>query len=243
MKQTLDPRMQYIARDYWVNPDKPSERIDVTDGVVAQIGLIGVGPGKYNYDDYLGSINVAVDGHGTVSVPNNGQKAQLADWMITNDAPYLHLTYAEVEFLLAEATERWGLNLGSDASTLYKNGMAAACQQLSLFKGGPVLTNTQIQDFQTNNPLQPGKEIEQIDTQLWVALLLNGPEAYANWRRTGFPQLTPAITAESTTTTIPRRFEYPLTETEQNATNIAAAIANIPGGVDDWTARVWWDKQ
>lgn len=243
MKQTLDPRMQYIARDYWVNPDKPSERIDVTDGVVAQIGLIGVGPGKYNYDDYLGNINVAVDGHGTVAIPNNGQKAQLADWMITNDAPYLHLTYAEVEFLLAEATERWGLNLGGDASTLYKNGMAAACQQLSLFKGGRVLTDTQIHDFQTNNPLQAGKEIEQIDTQLWVALLLNGPEAYANWRRTGFPELAPAITAESTTTTIPRRFEYPLTETEQNAKNIAVAIANIPGGIDDWTARVWWDKQ
>jgi hypothetical protein len=242
MKGTNDPRLQYIARDYWVNPDKPSERIDVTDGVKAQIGLIGVGPGKYNYDDFLGAINVDVAGHGTVSVPNNGQKAQLADFLITNDAPFLHLTYAEVEFLLAEATQRWGLSLGVDAKTHYQNGMAAACQQLSLFKGGPVLTPAQIQQFQTDNPLIPGKELQLIDTQLWVALLLNGPEAYANWRRTGFPALTPAITAESTTTTIPRRFEYPLTETEQNSINIAKAVAAL-GGKDDWTARVWWDKQ
>jgi hypothetical protein len=243
MKQTNDPRLGYIARDYWVNPDNPAERIDVTDGVTAQIGLIGVGPGKYNYDDYLGDINVAVAGHGVVPIPNNGQKAQLADWMITNDAPFLHLTYAEVEFLLAEATERWGLSLGSDANTLFKNGMAAACQQLSLFNGGPVLTDAQIQQFQTDNPLIPGKEIQMIDTQLWVALLLNGPEAYANWRRTGYPALTPAITTESTTTTIPRRFEYPLTETEQNAANVKIAVAAIGGGVDDWTARVWWDQQ
>jgi hypothetical protein len=234
--------LQYIARDYWVNPDKPSERIDITDGVKAQVGIIGVGPGKYNYDDFLGAINVAVAGHGTVSVPNNGQKAQLADWMITNDAPYLHLTYAEVEFLLAEATIRWGLNFGADAATLYKNGMAAACQQLSLFKGGPLFTDAQIQQFQTDNPLAPGKELQMIDTQLWAALLLNGPEAYANWRRTGFPVLTPAITGESTTTTIPRRFEYPLTETEQNSANIAKAVAAL-GGKDDWTARVWWDAQ
>ncbi|MCR8556701.1 SusD/RagB family nutrient-binding outer membrane lipoprotein [Mucilaginibacter sp. BJC16-A38] len=242
MKGTNDPRLQYIARDYWVNPDKPSERIDVTDGVKAQIGLIGVGPGKYNYDDYLGSINVDVAGHGTVSVPNNGQKAQLADFLITNDAPYLHLTYAEVEFLLAEATQRWGLSLGADAATHYHNGMAAACQQLALFKNGPVITDAQIQQFKTDNPLAPGKELQMIDTQLWAALLLNGPEAYAEWRRTGFPVLVPAVTAESTSTTTPRRFEYPLTETEQNSANIAKAITAL-GGTDDWNARVWWDKQ
>jgi hypothetical protein len=241
MKNTNDPRLQYIARDYWVNPNKPSERIDVTDGVKAQTGLVGVGPGKYNYDDFLGAINVDVPGHGTVSVPNNGQKAQLANFLITNDAPYLHLTYAEVEFLLAEATQRWGLSLGADAKTHYQNGMAAACQQLSLFKDGPVLTAAQIQQFQTDNPLAPGKELQMIDTQLWVALLLNGPEAYANWRRTGFPLLIPAVTGESTTTTIPRRFEYPLTETEQNSVNITKAVAAL-GGKDDWTARVWWDK-
>jgi hypothetical protein len=242
MKSTNDPRLQYIARAYWVNPDKPSERLDVTDGVKAQVGIIGVGPGKYNYDDYLGAINVDLGGGRVVQVPNNGQKVQLANWMITNDAPFFHITYAETELLLAEATQRWGLSLGANASTHFQNGVSAAMKQLAEFKGGPVLTDTQIQNFKTDNPLAPGNELKQIDTQLWVALLLNGPEAYANWRRTGFPVLAPAITAESTAATTPRRFEYPLTETEQNLTNINKAIALIPGGQDDWTARVWWDK-
>jgi len=245
MNSTLDPRLQYIARVYWVpNPaDVLSPRIDITDSVTAQIPLTGVDAGHYVYDVYLNPLNINIPGYGLVSVPSDSQKAQLGDWMVTNDAPYLHLTYAETEFLLAEATMRWGLSLGVDAKTHYQNGMAAACQQLSLFKGGPVLTDTQIQQFQINNPLIPGKELQQIDTQLWVALLLNGPEAFANWRRTGFPVLTPAITAESTTTTIPRRFEYPLTEAEQNSANLNKAVAAIGGGIDTWTARVWWDVQ
>ena len=244
MSDANDPRLVPIARNYWVNPDKPSERLDVSDALrVAGVGIIGVGPGKYNYDDFLGAVNVNLGNGRIVQVPNNGQKVQLANWMITNDAPYFHITYAETELLLAEANQRWNLNLGVTAKTHYENGVAAAMKQLALFKGGPVITDTQIQNFRTDNPLAPGKELQAIDTQLWIALLLNGPEAYANWRRTGFPDLKTATNGESTSLTIPRRFEYPLTETEQNATNINKAIAAIEGGIDDWTKHVWWDKQ
>jgi hypothetical protein len=246
MSDANDPRLGLIARNYWVNPDKPSERIDISDALRSRptpYPIKGVDPGKYNYDDFLGAENVDLGGGRVVQVPNNGLKVQLANWMITNDAPYFHITYAETELLLAEASQRWGLSLGVDAKTHFENGVGAAMKQLALFKGGPVITDTQIQSFKTDNPLAPGNELKAIDTQLWIALLLNGPEAYANWRRTGFPVLTPAITAESTAATTPRRFEYPLTETEQNATNINKAIAAIDGGVDDWTKRVWWDKQ
>jgi hypothetical protein len=244
LRDANDPRLTPIARNYWVNPDKPSERIDVSDALRAKgVPITGVGPGKYNYDDFLGAVEVDLGGGRLVQVPNNGLKVQLANWMITNDAPYFHITYAETELLLAEANQRWNLNLGVNAKTHYENGVAAAMKQLALFKGGPVITDTQIQDFRTNNPLAPGKELQAIDTQLWIALLLNGPEAYASWRRTGYPDLPNAKNAESTAATTPRRFEYPLTETEQNASNINKAIANIEGGIDDWTKRVWWDKQ
>ena len=132
--------------------------------------------------------------------------------------------------------------MGGNAKTLYEKGLEAACTQLSLFPNGPVLNSTQIQNFKQDNQLAPGKELQTIDNQIWVALLMNAPEAYANWRRTGYPDLTPAITAESTTTTIPRRFEYPLSEREQNAANIEKALTAL-GGKDDWTGRVWWDKE
>jgi hypothetical protein len=242
MSNSNDPRLNYIARAYWVNPTKLSDRLDVTEQVKAQVGLLGVGPGKYNYDDFLGAINIDYPGRGTLSVPNGGQKVQLADFLVRSDAPYFHMTYAEVEFLLAEANTRWGLTLGGDAKAHYNKGLEAACKQLALYPTGPVLSGTEIQKFQQDNQLAPGRELQMIDTQIWIALLLNGPEAYANWRRTGFPALVPGPTAESDVTTIPRRFEYPLTEREQNAANIAKAIAAL-GGKDDWTGRVWWDKQ
>jgi hypothetical protein len=242
MKATNDPRLNYIPRAYWVNPDKLTDRLDVTAQVKAQVGLIGVGPGKYNYDDFLGPINIDYPGRGTLSVPNGGQKVQLADFMIRSDAPYFHMTYAEVEFLLAEANTRWGLTLGGTAKQHFENGLEAACLQLSLYPTGPTLTAAEIQKFKQDNQLAPGKELQQIDTQIWIAQLMNGPEAYATWRRTGFPILVPGITAESDVTTIPRRFEYPLTEREQNSANIAAAITAL-GGKDTWTAHVWWDKQ
>jgi hypothetical protein len=242
MSDNNDPRLNYIPRAYWVNPDKLTDRLDVTTQVRAQVGLIGVGPGKYNYDDFLGPINIDYPGRGTLSVPNGGQKVQLADFMVRSDAPYFHMTYAEVEFLLAEANTRWGLTLGGTAKQHFENGLEAACAQLALYPTGPTLTAAEIQKFKQDNQLAPGKELQQIDTQIWIAQLMNGPEAYATWRRTGFPILVPGVTVESDVTTIPRRFEYPLTEREQNSANIAAAITAL-GGKDTWTAHVWWDKQ
>jgi len=242
LKATNDPRLKYMIRCYQDNVYKPFNRTDITDQVKAQVGITGVNRGSYIWDDWANSFNIDIPSVGPYTVSNNEQKAQFANFLIRNNAPFMHITYAEVEFLLAEATQRWGLDLGGTVSQHFAKGLTAACQQLSYFPGGPTLTGSEINDFITGNPLQPGKELEMINTQLWIALFLNGPEAFANWRRTGFPKLTPAITAESTTSSIPRRFEYPLSEHEQNATNIQSAITAL-GGDDDWTKRVWWDKE
>jgi hypothetical protein len=158
-----------------------------------------------------------------------------------NNAPFLHLTYAEVELLLADASVRLGLTLGADAATHYQKGVEAAMKQLSLYPGGPVIPDAEIADFLTSNPLQPGTELKQINNQLWIALMLNGPELFANWRRSGYPELVATPNNESTSLTIPRRFQYPLSEKEQNKVNVQAAIDRI--GEDDWLKRVWWDKE
>lgn len=81
-----------------------------------------------------------------------------------------------------------------------------------------------------------------INEQLWIALLLNGPEAFANWRRTGFPALKPSTNYDSSVQTTPRRFEYPIYELEQNAANAAAAVTALGPGGNSWLNRVWWDK-
>lgn len=240
--KTNDPRLKNMIRCYTEINSKPFDRIDVTDLVVAEIGYVGVKPASYSYNDWLNPLPVQIPGFGEKRLTNAEQKAEFANYLIKSDAPFLHFTHAEVEFLLAEANIRFGLNMGGDAKSHYEKGIAAAMKQLSLFQGAPPITETQVMNFINSNKLIPGKEIEMINEQLWLALIFNGQEAYANWRRTDFPKLIPGVMAESNSKEIPRRLEYPLEETEQNAANVAKAVQAL-GGLDDWTKRVWWDKQ
>ncbi len=242
LRNTNDPRLAHIARYYIDLPYRPFARVDITEQVRAVVGITGVNPTDYVWDDWKNSFTIEVPGVGTHTVTNNEQKAQLANFLIRNDAPFFHQTYAEVEFLLAEATLRFGAGFGGDAQAHYRNGVRAALQQLSLFPEGPAFTETQITDFIQSVPLLPGRELEVINTQLWIALFLNGPEAYANWRRSGYPVLPSSVNGESNSNTTPRRFEYPLSEQEQNGVNYQAAVERL-GGNNSWNGRVWWDAE
>ncbi|WP_257092243.1 SusD/RagB family nutrient-binding outer membrane lipoprotein [Sphingobacterium sp. E70] len=80
--------------------------------------------------------------------------------------------------------------------------------------------------------------------QYWAhtITMLDFYETWANWRRTGFPKLTPVnYPGNATSGTIPRRFPYPSTEEAINGENFKAAAAAVPGG-DNLAGRVWWDK-
>ncbi|RZL18937.1 MAG: SusD/RagB family nutrient-binding outer membrane lipoprotein [Pedobacter sp.] len=245
LRSTNDPRMKYMVKYYIDNAGGiPTARVDITDQVVAQIGYAGVGPGRYIWDDWANSFNINVPGVGAVTVGNNDQKAQPANFLLRFNAPFLHLTYSEVELLLADATVRFGPTFGGTAAEHYRKGMAAGVQQLSFFPGGPTPTEQEINTFTQGNSLLPGRELELINKQLWVTLFLNGPEAYANWRRSGFPVLIPGVNNDEPgeSLTIPRRFEYPYTEEEQNRANFEKVLPAL-GGTDSWTGRVWWDKQ
>ena len=244
LKNTSDPRLNYIPRAYKQNsPLKPFLREDITTQVKnSAVGLTGSKPGEYVFDSFLGAVPITLASGAAYNAVNGDLKVEMNNCFMRNNAPFLHLTYAEVEFLLADASVRFGITLGADAATHYRNGVTAAMQQLSLYPNGPVVTPTEISNFLTANPLQPGTELKQINTQLWIALMLNGPELFANWRRSGYPELVYSPNNETTAPSIPRRFEYPLSEKEQNATNVQEAIDRM-GGTDDWTGRVWWDKQ
>lgn len=242
LNSTNDPRLPHLVRYYIDIVNRPFDRIEITEQVKAQIGYNGVPANEYVWDGWMNPITISVGGQ-QIQAVNNDQKAQLANFMIRNNAPFLHQTYAEVEFLLAEATVRWGATFGGTAAEHYGKGIAAAMTQLSLFPGGPTIPSSEVNAFIQGNGLIPGREIEMINEQLWVALLLNGPEAFANWRRTGFPVLRPSTNYDSSVQTTPRRLEYPIYELEQNATNAAEAVAALGSGGNSWLNRVWWDKQ
>jgi hypothetical protein len=55
--------------------------------------------------------------------------------------------------------------------------------------------------------------LQQINEQYWVAGFMDENECFANWRRSGYPVLTPVnYPGNVTGGTIPRRFTYPQTE-------------------------------
>ncbi len=242
LRNSNDPRLPFMIRNYIDIVNRPFDRIDISEQVRAQIGYYGVPANEYIWDGWLSPITIDVPGLGQISAANNDQKAQFANFLIRNDAPFLHLTYAEVEFLLAEASQRWGLNTGATAEEHYERGIRAAMAQLAIFPGGPTIASGEVDQFISSNKLSPGRELQQINEQLWVALFLNGPEAYANWRRTDFPKLSPAPNYDSSIQTIPRRLEYPIFEVEQNEANAKVAIDALGAGGNSWTNRVWWDK-
>lgn len=127
---------------------------------------------------------------------------------------------------------------------------------LSLYNTGGSQPNVVISDdainkYLQNNPFMSGgkkwQKLNQINTQYWAATFLNGYEAYANWRRSGYPHLQPgkvdspeAPNASVTGKKIPRRLLYPAnTEQGVNTKNYKAAIARQ--GPNKLLTRVWWD--
>ena len=155
-------------------------------------------------------------------------------------APTLVLTYAESEFLLADAAKRWGIG---DAEDHYNNGVMAAMTQYAIFGDGGVVDEGDAQAYLDAHPYDDSRGLEMINTQFWVCTFSNEYEAWANYRRTGFPALVPVTyTGSQSPGAIPRRMYYSQIDKQVNTANYNAAVAGIPGG-DKVTSRMWWDAQ
>ena len=159
-----------------------------------------------------------------------------------NNAPFIHMNYSEVEFLLAEAAVRgWG---ASNAALHYQNAITAHMKHLAMYPNSPTISDVDIAAFILANPFDNSSvnaSLKSINEQLWISHFFNGYEAFANWRRSGFPVLTPSTHPSRTIDVIPRIMPYPDSEAFFNATNYNAAVTK-KGGFDDLRGRVWWDK-
>ena len=156
-------------------------------------------------------------------------------------APSFLVTYAETQLLLAEAVVRkWTTG---DAAALYANGIRSHMKQLASYGASTAIADAAINTYVTANPLVAGKELEQINTQYWVASFLNGPETWANFRRSGFPVLSPNPFPGSDLKTEPfiRRLTYTDAELNVNKANVQQAISRQGPNLLD--TRVWWDKK
>ena len=244
MEQTKDPRIRIYGACYLDN----GVQTDVTDLVYEQIKsytAMARPTDRFDWENYedpnvvAPAITINLNGE-SVTVEPKYQYLQPSNWFMAYDAPYINMSYAEVELLQAEAAFRWGI--GGTADEHFKKALRASIEQMTVY-GAPAVAEATIQSFITANPLQSGKELEQINMQIWVGHVLNPFEAYANWRRTNIPDIVftnydPARNQSNGKT--PRRLLYPVEEQIKNGTNYQEAIMRVPGY--DWTIGVWWDK-
>lgn len=151
-------------------------------------------------------------------------------------SPTYLATYAEAEFILAEAAEL-AIGGATGAAAHYRNGVAASIQQ---WGGTAAEANTYL--ARAGVAYAGGAAgLRQIGLQKWIAFYTQGMEAWSEWRRTGNPaSIRMGPQAFSDVPQVPRRIPYPSDEQSVNAANLAAAIARQ--GADTYLTRMWWDK-
>lgn len=167
------------------------------------------------------------------------------------NCPLQITTYSQMCFTMAEAALR-GWIPGGDAtvSSWYNKGIDASIDQWAVIPSTTVIISAaQKTNYrsQTNviidpiNTLTFNEKLERIQTQKWTNFYMNnGHEAWAEWRRTGYPVLLPALNPLNADGKIPRRQCYPQTEKDLNGANYAAAI--VRQGADELSTRLWWDR-
>lgn len=149
--------------------------------------------------------------------------------------PITILNTATIFFARAEAAERgW---TSESALSMFQQGVTASFTQY----GYTALQATTYMAQPNIGYGLGGSNLRKIATQRWIAMYPDGWQAWFEWRRTGYPTLTPTIYATNTGGQIPRRYVYHTDEYSYNNAAVTAAAALISGG-DKQDSRVWWDK-
>ncbi|MBW3469502.1 SusD/RagB family nutrient-binding outer membrane lipoprotein [Arthrospiribacter ruber] len=151
------------------------------------------------------------------------------------NAPNFIVTASQTNLLLAEAASRgW---ISGDAAEFYSNGIRLHMEQLASYDPLSEIPEEDIAAYIASNPLNSQNALEEINTQYWVSSLMNGPEAFANFRRSGYPDLEPNPYPGREVVFI-NRLTYPNSEISVNSENVQQAISQQ--GPDNLETRVWW---
>jgi hypothetical protein len=235
LKLKDDPRLSAIAIRYKGATSGPAQTPGI--GTTAAADQIGMPMG---YDN--GSIVARAAADGLASFYDYSQADRRR--IVKTTSPVFFVSAAQNKLLMAEASFRGWINTGT-ADQYFADGIKAHMDQMVTFDAGCAVAGGARDAYIAANPLVPGNELQQINTQYWIASFLNGPETFANFRRTGFPSLTPNPYGQPTNPDVPngtfiRRLTYPTSELSVNTANVNTAIA--AQGADRLDTRVWWDK-
>jgi hypothetical protein len=233
LKSTNDPRLQAIAIRF----------VGANSGP-AQVGGTTVPANQYGMP--MGSTDATADAAGA-SLPGGGSRYAFSQADRTRIAkrtsPVFIVTAAQCNLLLAEAAMRTWIPGGTaSAATYFADGVRAAMDMMVTYDANSAVSAANRDVYVTANPLNTSTlaaALQQINTQYWITSFLIGTEAWANFRRSGYPVLTPNPFPGKTVAFI-TRLTYPPSETLVNTANVSAATA--AQGADALDTKVWWDK-
>lgn len=255
---TGDPRTFMIGRCYYdglMSSTSPDNRIDLTNEMLEKgIAFQPCEPGAFSYDPWPSGYDsdilkeLAETNPSISTTVARETEPKLANNFLKSTNPGVVMTYAEVEFLLAEASLK-GWNTGSKSiDELYRTGVRAAIDFLTESYGCDQVSDETFEEYINQNGIGHTDEQkkEAINTQAWILHFTNPAECWANIRRSGYPKLkSPAeygfgqyLTGG---TEIPVRLCYPVLESSYNKVSYEEAL-NRMGGTDNWYTPVWWDK-
>lgn len=157
--------------------------------------------------------------------------------------PNFILSYAELQFILAEASARgW---ISGDTKGFYERGIKASfsfyeknAKQLGSYCSLDAVKQYLVGEKVAFKGGDINIELEQILTQKYIMMFhQSGWTAYYDYLRTGFPKLKiqEGVTA-------PTRWLYPNTEYNRNGNNLKEALQRQFGGDDNIRGSVWWLK-
>jgi len=235
LKNTNDPRLSAIAIRYVGATSGPSQTVD--KGNTSAAVQVGMPMGKDN-----GTIGASATADGLASFYDYSQADRRRILKVAS--PVFFVTASQTVLLLAEARFRGWISTG-DAAQYFADGIKAHMDQMATYDAGSAIKVADRDAYIAANPLVAGTELQQINTQYWISSFLNGPEAFANFRRSGYPLLTPNPYGQPNNPDVPngtfiRRLTYPTSELSVNTANVNEAITLQ--GADKLSTRLWWDK-
>ena len=229
LQSTNDPRLGAIAVRYVGAASGPEQTADrATSDPELQVGM------PLGYDNNTIRAVATELGLASFYAFSQADRTRVAKLQ----APTFLVTYAQTQLLLAEAAARGWVD--GSAADYFTNGVRAHMEQMADFDPGSAIAEDDIAAYLAANSYEEDNALEQINTEYWIASFLNGAEAFANFRRSGYPELTPnPFPGQDISGDFIRRLTYPNAEISVNSDNVNAAISRQ--GPDNLETRVWWD--
>ena len=234
LQENNDPRLSAIAVRYVGAESGPGQELG-SDGNGSNDPAIQIGMPVGNNDETARQVAAEL---GLTSFYEFSQVDR--ERVAKQASPAFMVTAAQSLLLLAEAAERGWINGAADE--LFAAGVRAHMEQLALYDPASAVPEEEITAYLEANSYEAANGLEQINTQYWVASFLNGSEGFANFRRSGFPDLAPnPFPNQDISADFIRRITYPAAEIAVNTANVNEAISSM--GPDRLDTRVWWDVE